>query len=137
MHKYIIILLLLLSLSLGITFAVLKVQNDKDIKLNPNAPNYSTVYTWLSNISFISFILFLSTLFAIYIFNNYRPHKLLPLLSLVSLTLVITFGVLKQQNEIDISLNPNTPKYSTLYTWLLIIFLLIFLSTINIIFQIR
>ena len=70
MHKY-IILLSLLSLSLGITFAVLKAQNDKDIKLNPNTPNYSTVYTWLS---IISFILFLSTLFAIYILNknNYR-----------------------------------------------------------------
>ena len=59
MHKYIIILLLLLSLSLGITFAVLKVQNDKDIKLNPNAPNYSTVYTWLL---IIFLLIFLSTI---------------------------------------------------------------------------
>ena len=78
MHKY-IILLSLLFLSLGITFAVLKAQNDEDVKLNPNAPNYSTLYTWLI---ILSFILFLSTLFAIYILNknNYRTPNNSPLL---------------------------------------------------------
>ena len=79
MHKY-IILLSLLFLSLGITFAVLKSQNDEDVKLNPNAPNYSTLYTWLI---ILSFILFLSTLFAIYILikkNNYITPKSPPLL---------------------------------------------------------
>ena len=79
MHKY-IILLSLLFLSLGITFAVLKSQNDEDVKLNPNAPNYSTLYTWLI---ILSFILFLSTLFAIYILikkNNYITPESSPLL---------------------------------------------------------